>query len=145
MIFLDGYNILFHINPDADPLQPARDALIERLKKLPFPLTVVFDAALTEENLSRGHIGKLEIVYTDPGQSADSYILLEVERRGGIVVTDDKPLARQAKALGAEVKSTDEFLEMIQQKENREATEPISSPQEIDRWLKLFEKKERPL
>lgn len=145
MIFLDGYNLLFHLNPDADPLQPARDALIDRLKKLPFPLTVVFDAALTEENVSRSHTNKLEIVYTDPKQSADSYILLELERKQGIVITDDQPLARQAKALGAEVKSTDEFLEMIEKKESTPDSDPTLSPQEIDRWLKLFEKKEKPL
>lgn len=103
--YVDGYNCIFAA--DLDPnLRDAREELIDRLAATGKSLILVFDG----QEFSRSHRGSLEIVYTG-GQSADNYILDEVERLGrGRVVTSDGRLARAVKAIGGKVIPVEDFL-----------------------------------
>ncbi|MGE3953998.1 MAG: NYN domain-containing protein [Parachlamydiales bacterium] len=141
--YLDGYNLIFTRELDPDPLREAREALIDRLAPIEGPhLILVFDAARDPSPLTRTHKGHLEIVYTAPGQTADDYILTELQSwakpRQTTVVSRDKRLLRHCRDLGAHTQTPKAFFSYIDKKTRPSALPPPDLA--VDHYLKIFKK-----
>lgn len=153
--FIDGYNFLFQLYDEVDPLREKRDEVIEhlqeKLKDLNLNITIVFDNHQAHSNFfpTRFDQDSLEIIYTPSGQSADSYILEALtwnkHNHTETVITSDKRLATQIKTLGAKVQSIEHFIKwllrknLIQQHKKTEDFQETSS--DFKRLLEIFEKK----
>ncbi|MBJ7449839.1 MAG: NYN domain-containing protein [Parachlamydiales bacterium] len=122
--YLDGYNFLFRVSQLNRSLKDHREELLQELatksKLLRLPLTVVFDAHFQSEPVKRGTIGELDVIFTASGQSADNWILDELQTvrnpRLFTIITSDKTLAMHARHLGAYTVSVDEFLKKLAKK-----------------------------
>ena len=105
-------------------LHDARRKLIEELdkfaSKLSYPISIVFDAPLQTEDLSRSYYRSLEIIFTSRGLTADEYLIqtLSFQKNPRLItlVTSDKPLARKAKELKVQVISVKEFITRMRKK-----------------------------
>ena len=152
--FIDGYNFLFQLYEEIDPLREKREEVIkhlqEKLKSLHLDITIVFDSHRTQSSFfpTRFEQHSLEIVYTPAGQTADSYILEALTwnkyNHAETVVTSDKQLAIHIKALGAKVQSIGSFIQWLLKKDlrNRKDTkQQEEDPQEFKRLLDAFEKR----
>jgi predicted RNA-binding protein with PIN domain len=120
--FIDGYNMLFRLMHVKKTLQVQREQIIKDLNEkaslLRLDFTVVFDAAFyTESNPTRGHFNALEIIFTSAGETADEYILNEIQHmrtpKEHTVVTSDKQLARRIRYCSAHTKSVEEFIRWL--------------------------------
>lgn len=138
--YVDGYNLLFRSSSGVIELRKQRDMIISDLADhvvlLQLDITLVFDSSRLGES-TRRHFGPLGVVYTTLGESADAYIIGELqslrERRQETVVTSDKTLAEHARRLGAQAMSIESFILWIrararnkQRKKVRELSNPPS-------------------
>jgi predicted RNA-binding protein with PIN domain len=152
--FIDGYNFLFQLYEDVDPLRQKRDEVIqvlqEKLECLKLNITIVFDSHYAKGNIfpTRFDHLSLEIIYTPSGQTADSYILEALSwkknRNQETVITSDKHLARLIQALGVKVEPIESFIPWILKKEmnhHRKEHKNITEehPREFKRLLDAFE------
>ncbi|MDF2549941.1 MAG: hypothetical protein K0S07_1008 [Chlamydiales bacterium] len=132
LFIVDGYNLLFRIYHIDRALQSARRHLLENLVKqaqaLALDISIVFDAAYQEEEMARGHFGRLEIIFTDSGESADDYILKmasQVLPHQAIVVTSDKALAKKVRWQRVPVISVERFsAELTSRYHNAPSSKP---------------------
>lgn len=140
--FVDGYNLLFYLKKEGD-LQENRNFIMAILKKISLRLkatmTIVFDGK--EENIS--HVQNIKIVFTEKGESADDFILKQLELSKNIknetVVTSDKSLTRLSRSLGAKTLSIYSFLQFISSKKSPTKEYSFEDSQEnIERLLKIF-------
>jgi len=167
---IDGYNFLFFLCEE-ESLESSRQQLIENLnikaKQTSHSFTLVFDAMQQAEPLARQHFDVIEVVYTERGKSADSYIIEEVERSNKphliLVVSNDNEVVFRAKQLGAKHKSCSSFLSWLKKvapkaKSRLFAGNPVQAdssskgphlvPRSAAEYLKIFEallKKKRDL
>ncbi|PCI94355.1 hypothetical protein COB11_03935 [Candidatus Aerophobetes bacterium] len=155
--YIDGYNLLFRIFEDINPLREKRETVIETLQTtlsdVKLKLSIVFDSRfeLSEDFPTRLSRGSLEIIYSPKGLCADKYIieLLSFVKhpKATTVVTSDNHLALEVKALGAKTKSIDEFLEYLSRKRDakfqRDEKTTSETPYDFERLLNAFEKKLR--
>lgn len=153
--WIDGYNLLFRIPHLQGSLEEKRSQLILHLnslaKKSDLSFVLVFDANDKERSLDRRtHYDALEIIYTTSKKTADEAILERVEAvrhpATVCVVSSDKGLTSQVRALGAQVLSLSEFCLFLDKKRFKKLnvgsqTECKDSPKEMDRLLKIFEEK----
>lgn len=115
--FIDGYNLLFRLTQDGD-LQTEREAVIRDLNKkislIKLDASIVFDAAYRLGGRSRSHFDALEILFTAERETADDYILEEIQNSSSphqeTVVTSDKSLARQVRLCSGHTMSIEEFI-----------------------------------
>ncbi len=156
--FVDGYNILFRISVKKTSLQQQRDQLIREFSSatsnIKISITLVFDSKYQTGIWSREHINDLEIIFSSEGQTADEFIIEELQRvknpRQHTVATSDNPLARQARHLGARSISAEDFMDLldhrINKKNNNDNTSQSRypknpSPKELDNYVKIFEER----
>jgi predicted RNA-binding protein with PIN domain len=152
--YIDGYNLLFRLVDSRISLQKQRLSIIRFLQKQFVHFKnkglLIFDGAhRSDEESGRSYPSPLEVVYTPRGQSADAYILEKLEsikKTSSItVVSDDNHLTRSARALGAHAQSNVAFLNFLEKKRSqrteKKIKEPVDSKQNIDRLLKIFEKR----
>jgi predicted RNA-binding protein with PIN domain len=111
-----------------DRLQNQRENVIALLNEqshaLKLNLTLVFDGSQPKPaEAKRGHFDALEIVYTPEDQSADDYILKELENalnpNQEVVVTSDRELARRSILLGARTQSIEAFIAALVKKHQK--------------------------
>ena len=153
--FIDGYNFLFKLYEEVDPLREKRDEVIsylkDRLLSLGLHITIIFDSHHTIGAFIPTRLRKeeLEIIYTPSDQTADQYIieLLESSKNNHIktIVTSDRFLTKQAKIHGAHSLTISAFLDMILKKEKKarsaEKKQEQECSREFERLLEAFEKK----
>jgi predicted RNA-binding protein with PIN domain len=151
--FIDGYNLLFHESEEKGSLQKRREKLIEQLhaafSQLNLKGTVVFDGSRRgDEESGLSYQSPLNIAYAPKGQSADEYIVEQIQsihnRKTLTIVTNDKGLARHAKAAGTHTQSNRAFLSWLVEKAETKKTKqrPLKeSPKQIERLTKIFEQK----
>lgn len=153
--WIDGYNLLFKMPSLEGSLEEKRRQLILDLnaysKKLHLSFILVFDAKTKGAPLAlRSHYDSLEILYATGSKTADEAILEEIELLGigsrACVVTSDRGLAYQARALGTSTMSLLEFVQFLTKKQKRRSlplVESKDSPKEIERLCKIFEQRLR--
>ncbi|NNM42716.1 MAG: hypothetical protein HKM07_00030 [Chlamydiae bacterium] len=154
---IDGYNLLFQL-PELKgaSLQVKREKIIEIFQEylisIPLQITIVFDGnKQSSAEVIKRHINQLEIVYTAKKQTADSYIIEELETsfhpQNFVVVTSDSGLARQSQGLQASTQTIEEFLEYLSGKMRKKAKKemrekPSEEPQkDMERLRIIFEKR----
>jgi predicted RNA-binding protein with PIN domain len=84
-----------------------------------------------------------EVHFSGPGRTADDLILAHIkgrkDRRGFLVVTNDRSLADRCRWLGAKVERCDVFRKRILATERKET--PVQ-PNDVDYWLGVFGEEE---
>jgi predicted RNA-binding protein with PIN domain len=152
---LDGYNLLFTLTESDHPLANQRQKIVRFLQKkfasLKLAGIVVFDGKIRHgEESGRSYPSPLEVVYTPKGQSADAFIIEKLEMSSNprqiTVVTNDRGLIANARALGAKTIHNGEFIEKLLSRKNK--ANPVKadiadSKRNIERLLIIFEKKLR--
>lgn len=122
---IDGYNVLFRNLKSNESLQKQRNDLIEEIELavriLKLNVAIVFDSQYQKTEGSRHHLGDLEIIYTDTGETADEYILKKLKNTPTpyiyTVVTSDKVLSNQCRYRLAKTLPVDEFLTWIKKRQ----------------------------
>ena len=152
--YIDGYNLLFHFLEPKQNLKTLRNQVIAYLQKrfasLHWEGTVVFDGAHNkEEEGGLTYPSPLIIAYTPKGQTADEYIVEQLnrskKRRNETVVTNDRTLILHARSMGAHVLSNQLFIEKLKKKRKKSGTvkEPQETNHQIERLNQIFEKRLR--
>lgn len=115
---VDGYNLMFRLVDTGEDLRKARDYILddlsEKLRFLDIEMTIIFDAAYRPGDATRRHRGNLEIIYTRNSESADDFIVEQLDEDGRsydtMVVTSDRDLAFRSRRLGASCMSIEAFV-----------------------------------
>jgi len=155
---VDGYNVI-HADPQLkrilrSDLEAARRRLVRRLtlylETKNVSLTVVFDGHGGITDVEVEIPGRLQLMYSPTGQSADDLILEILESstnpREYVVVTSDMAdIGRAARSLGADVLPSAEFLSRIELNQRESAGPPqtenvgdADDVDDVDYWLKRF-------
>ena len=156
---LDGYNVL-HRDPDfrrslANQLSEARQKLISKcvewlsMNRDVAEVFVVFDGNSAVANTRRESLGRVRVVYTETGESADDWILSFVrgasDASAYVVVSDDNNVRGNSRGLGAEVMRVSEFCASFDKRQQTtrgerpsQTKEPLSpgSEREINEAVK---------
>jgi predicted RNA-binding protein with PIN domain len=112
LVLVDGYNVTKHPQGFAERgLEDQRTLLLDLCRRLArrfgAEVTVVFDGGTVGPIPTRLPLGPVEVVFTDPGRSADDEIVVRVNaappERPVVVVTSDNELRSRVGALGATV------------------------------------------
>ncbi len=148
---IDGYNLIFSIIESKESLQVLRKKIIRALQRLfakkKLSGTLVFDGThQRDEESGLSYPSPLIVAYAPKGQSADEYIVEWLERAASpkqtVVVTNDRGLARHAKAAGAKIQGTREFIQWLKKRKKiTSVKEPKETKQNINRLLKVFEER----
>jgi predicted RNA-binding protein with PIN domain len=110
-------------------------------------MTVVFDGRGGMTDVEMILPSKLQVMYSPFGQTADELIVRSLRTasnpREYIVITSDAAdIGRTARALGAGVISSQEFLRRIDRSDSNTVEEksekPAPNEDDTDYWLKLF-------
>lgn len=128
---IDGYNLLFRNLRAVDSLQKQRNELIAdiaaKAELLHLDATIVFDSHYQPSESSKHHLGALEIIYTNPGETADEFILKSLKDlkkpSKTTVVTSDKILANHSRMRLAQSMTIDEFLHWINRRKKNIAAQ----------------------
>jgi len=126
---VDGYNFFFRLREDIFPLEDARNSFIHELSsallEIDTKASLVFDSGKDTilDVASKSHFGKIDVVFTPKGVSADDYIieLVEIERHPGsiTVVSSDKGVLARSVSLGARTMSVEKFVAFVQRKQRK--------------------------
>jgi predicted RNA-binding protein with PIN domain len=127
----------------------ARRKLIEQLANFArvrkARITVVFDGSPDREFPEASAYRGVKILYAEKGSDADSRILKLVEslkdRRGFTIITSDRRLALEVRALGAQVMRSGEFRKQLEASsqitpDDEDGKEPAID--DLNSWLRYF-------
>ncbi len=146
---IDGYNFLFCF---PDLFDDDREALIEDLNhkcsETSCNISVIFDSYNTDSLWSRKKkLGKMKIIFTQQGESADEYIISHLRKVNGktyCVVTEDRGLSLECQSLEATIISPAEFLTRVRKKKKKGSSLPEKpSKYEVERYLNQFGEKKK--
>mgnify|MGYP001088374273 CR=1 FL=1 len=149
-LLIDGHNLIGQM-PDLHLDDPEDEAkLAARLRtycaRTGRRVTVVFDQGLPGGRSRELSGGGVEVVFASPGRSADGVLRERIRRardpRGLIVVTSDQAIGAEARARGARVVRSEAFAAQLSAPPPAVETGPDRhlSPQEVEEWLRVFEK-----
>jgi len=147
---IDGYNLLFFLEFKSKTLREARQFVIEYVKDVFHDkkgVCIVFDGK-QEKGLgfSRVFSGKLEIIYTIDGMSADDYIIEWFQQKKVtspvFVYTHDTGLKRQLSEYKAKVVDFEYLRPKKQLSSQLEKTRFLSDPRYENYLLESFTKKQ---
>ncbi len=151
---IDGHNLIPKIGLRLDSLDDEQE-LIERLNRFcnlsrKTGLEIYFDGAPEAQSGSR-KIGLIKAHFIRAGQTADSAIVRRLRAlgrsaRNWSVVTSDRQIQAEARSLGAEVISSEQFAaQVLETLRTNPVSSPIKdpaiSPAEVDEWLEIFSTK----
>jgi predicted RNA-binding protein with PIN domain len=112
LVLVDGYNVTKHERgfPEKS-LEDQRTLLVDLCRRMSrrwgAHITVVFDGANVAPVPTRLPLGAVDVVFTDPGRTADDEIVARVNaappERPVVVVSSDNELRQRSAALGASV------------------------------------------
>ncbi len=153
---IDGYNFLFRITKDYKTLRTQKNQILAHLEAwadaLHLHITLVFDGKhQAPAEAIRGHLRKIEIIYTHENQSADDYIIQHIETLSHpsqtTVVSSDREILFKTKQVGAQGQTIEEFLSFLlnKQKKRKKDRKALPSFQDTDfqikRLSKIFEER----
>lgn len=125
------------------------DRIARYLETKNLQVTLVFDGrgGLTDFDIRIP--GKLQILFSSSGQTADEVILEMLyassnPRKYTVVTSDMADIGRAARGLGAQLLSSREFLERIRVKTKAGKKEPEEETpvEDIDYWLNKFSERD---
>ena len=151
---IDGHNLIpkvgLHLNSPDDEMELV--AILKEFARLKRQqVEVYFDGAPIGQAGTR-KLGTVRAHFVPLGQTADSAIRsrlnrMEKDAKNWIIVSSDHEVQNAARAVRAQVVTSDEFVKMLRAATNsapKSNTENKKlSAQEVDEWLKLFREKER--
>ncbi len=144
---IDGYNVVFYrsrLTRTCPPhrLRKARESFLNLLARFcersDLPVTVVFDGVSELPGFiqDRSFEGRVEVIYSPRGQSADESIRSLLDRRAEkqhpSVVTSDRELAASARARSVAVLSAADFLDLAAEVTGGTAPAPGQQPPKAD-------------
>lgn len=148
---IDGYNLLFCLTPDVDPLRRSREEIIHELGNLinhyEIKATIVFDSHPDQalDFPSRTFFGDLEIIFSPYGQCADTYILEYLSQLQDpkiyTLVSSDRRLINHAKEIGAQSMQIPTFVQKIRKKIKPPPEKPTHVDPHIKELRKIFEER----
>jgi predicted RNA-binding protein with PIN domain len=151
---IDGHNLIPKLGLRLDSIDDEMELIsilqeFCRLERKPAgQVEVFFDGAPAAQAGTR-KMGAVTAHFVRLGTTADHAIRNRLKKlgksaRNWIVVSSDRQVQADARAARAEVTSSDSFAGMLKQARNS-APKPSSdgkiSPQEVDEWLKIFERR----
>lgn len=152
--FIDGYNLLFNWSEETESLQIRREHLVAWIQQTFLQInlkgTIVFDGShRRDEEYGLSYPSPMEVAYTPKGQTADQYILEQVElsknKKLVVVVTNDQMLKKHASCFGVKTMSNQAFLQWVAKKkgQKRKKTKGIfqESAAQVERLVKIFEER----
>ncbi len=154
--WIDGYNFLFRITKDYKTLQRQKNQILAQLEAFAstfrLHLTFIFDGKhKAPAEALRGHLRAIEIIYTPESQSADDYIIQQIEHHPRpshiTIVSSDREVSGKSKQFGAKTQTIEEFLSFLLTKERKRKKESRPPPSfkdtdfHIERLRKIFEEK----
>jgi predicted RNA-binding protein with PIN domain len=146
-LLIDGHNLIGRL-PDLDLDDPDDEAkLTARLRaycaRTGKRVTVVFDRGLPGGRSHELSGGDVEVVFAATGRTADSILRARIRRtrnpRGLIVVTSDREVIATARARGAQVVRSEEFVTRLSASQSVPDEWDVQlSAEEIEEWLQVF-------
>lgn len=127
-----------------DNLQSEREKIIsqlyEKILLLQLDVSLIFDSQYQEGPRERSHLDFMEICFTDEGETADDYIINELQStsspREEIVVTSDNNLAWRARRLHAKTEPVKDFMQWLDSRyKKRKRTVPPDQPSQTKKIL----------
>lgn len=143
-IIIDGYNLLFSSGLVEQPggLEELREELLGLLKRYqaarPHRMTVVFDGTRgARDSSERRHGGRLRVVFSRRGETADDVIVKRVARLGPetVVVSSDRAVRDAAEARGCVAVASEEFALRVLEALSSPAGEPPVEDEEAEPTL----------
>lgn len=159
-ILIDGYNLL-HASRGTDhdwtglELEDARGAVIDFLATRRRPgrerITIVFDGASPSVSLTRSRTRGMEVLFSEPGTSADEVIMQMVTSapnpRAFLVISDDREIKDAVIAAGAKVAGPRNFILRAEEEKEKRRKAPPPEPREkftgvepgqVDQWRRVL-------
>ena len=150
---IDGHNLIPKLGLGLDSVDDEMEliAILQEFSRLEHrQIEVFFDGAPTDQAGTRKY-GSVTAHFVRQGDTADNAIRKRLKKlgksaRNWTVVSSDRQVQAEARAMHAEVVSSDSFAGMLKHARDS-APKPYPerklSPQEVDDWLKLFEDRRR--
>ncbi|MEX0961487.1 MAG: NYN domain-containing protein [Simkaniaceae bacterium] len=148
---IDGYNLLFQLTPDINPIALKREQIIEELSELvellKLKAIIVFDSGhyQTQDFPSRFKIGKLEVIFSPQNQSADDYIIEYLKSckkpKTHTLVSNDNYLKRFANENAIPSLTIPSFVRKILLKKKRVEKKEKKVLLDNDKLEQIFEKR----
>jgi uncharacterized protein len=150
---IDGHNLIPKLGLRLDSIDDEAEliAVLQEFCRLEQrQVEVFFDGAPATQAGTR-KLGAITAHFVRQGTTADDAIRNRLKKlgkgaRNWIVVSSDRQVQAEARALHAEVVSSDSFAGMLKHARNsapKANSDRKLSPQEVDDWLKLFEERRR--
>lgn len=151
---VDGHNLIPKVGLRLDAIDDEMEliAILQEFCRMEQrQVEVFFDGAPAGQAGTR-KLGAVTAHFVRLGESADNAIRNHLRRlgkraRNWTVVSSDRQVQAEARALHAEVTSSDSFAAMLKQAREaapKPAADRNLSPKEVDDWLKLFEERNHP-
>ena len=148
---IDGHNLIPKLGLHLDSIDDEMElvAILQEFCRLEHrQVEVFFDGAPAPHAGSR-RLGSVTAHFVRLGTTADDAIRNRLKKlgksaRNWIVVSSDRQIQADARAAQAEIASTDSFAGLLKQAQNSAPklnNDRKVSPQEVDEWLKIFERR----
>lgn len=146
---IDGHNLIPKVGLRLDSIDDEMEliSILQEFCRLERrQVEVFFDGAPQAETRK---LGAVTAYFVRLGSTADHAIRNRLKRlgksaRNWTVISSDREVQAEARAVRAEVMSSDSFAGLLKQARNS-APKPNNdrkiSPQEVDEWLKIFERR----
>ncbi|RKY62555.1 MAG: hypothetical protein DRP95_01305 [Candidatus Latescibacterota bacterium] len=145
MILIDGHNLIGRLPglslEDPDDEEKLLRLLSRYRGRMKGRIFVAFDPGVGVGPSLRS-IGGIQVAYARNGSTADSLILERISRmrnpQEALVISSDRGLGAQARALGARVMSAEEFAEKFLTSPQKPPPEKPDGPVDVEEWLEIF-------
>jgi len=146
---VDGHNLIPKVGLRLDSFGDEMElvAVLQEFARLHRrQVEVYFDGAPVDQAGTRG-LGTVKATFVRTGTTADAAIARRLKKLGRAaknwtVVSSDRQVQADARAVRAEVLSSEEFARLLQQTPRVETGKPAAerkvSPAEVEEWLKIF-------
>jgi predicted RNA-binding protein with PIN domain len=148
---IDGHNLIpklgLHLDSVDDELELV--AILQEFCRLEHRQVEVFFDGAPAPHAGTRRLGPVTAHFVRLGTTADDAIRNRLKKlgksaRNWTVISSDRQVQADARAAQAEVASSDSFAGLLKQAQNsapKSNSDRKISPQEVDEWLKIFERR----
>ena len=150
---IDGHNLIPKLGLRLDAIDDEMElvAILQEFCRLEQKQVEVFFDGAPAGQAGIRKLGAVTAHFVRLGNSADNAIRNQLKRlgknaRNWTVISSDRQVQAEARAVRAEVTSSDVFAALLKQARNsapKPNVEQNLSPREVEDWLKLFEERNR--